>query len=116
MRKSSNTLGISTRLLRRSLLAGAEHRQCCSSFRYWRLYSGLRYHSVLFSMRKTGVQSENANCQFYTRNVEKIKSVYERGAKVFCPPFASHPRGNTACPRGDPWGSPSASPGNSGDV
>jgi hypothetical protein len=48
VRKLSDTLGISTRFLRRTLLAGTEHRQCCSSFRYCRLCSGLGYHSVLF--------------------------------------------------------------------
>jgi hypothetical protein len=48
VRKFSDTLGVSTRLLRRSLLAGSEHRQCCASFRYCRLCSGLGYHSVLF--------------------------------------------------------------------
>jgi hypothetical protein len=50
VRRLADTLGISTRLLRRSLLAGSEHRQCCTSFRYCRLCSGLGYHSVLFQL------------------------------------------------------------------
>lgn len=41
-------LGVSVRLLRRSLLAGSEHRQCCENFRYCRSCSSLGYHSVLF--------------------------------------------------------------------
>jgi hypothetical protein len=47
IRRLSHALGVSARVIRRSL-AGSEHRQCCSSFRYCRLCSGLGYHSVLF--------------------------------------------------------------------
>jgi len=48
IRRLSSTLGVSVRLLRRSLLAGSEHRQCCANFRYCRSCSSLGYHSVLF--------------------------------------------------------------------
>jgi hypothetical protein len=48
IRRLSSTLGVSVRLLRRSLLAGSEHRQCCENFRYCRSCSSLGYHSVLF--------------------------------------------------------------------
>jgi hypothetical protein len=48
VRRLAHTLGVSARVIRRSLLTGSEHRQCCSSFRYCRLCSGLGYHSVLF--------------------------------------------------------------------
>jgi hypothetical protein len=44
----SQMVAISPRVIRRSLLAGSEHRQCCSSFKYCRLCSGLGYHCVLF--------------------------------------------------------------------
>jgi hypothetical protein len=44
----SQMVAISPRVIRRSLLAGSEHRQCCSSFKYCRLCSGLGYHTVLF--------------------------------------------------------------------
>jgi hypothetical protein len=48
IRRLSHMLAISPRIISRSLLAGSEHRQCCSSFKHCRFCSGLGYHSVLF--------------------------------------------------------------------
>ena len=48
IRRLSSTLGVSVRLLQRSLLAASEHRQCFENFRYCRSCSSLGYHSVLF--------------------------------------------------------------------
>ncbi|SOE97716.1 hypothetical protein SAMN05414139_10874 [Burkholderia sp. D7] len=48
LRRLLHMLGISPLMISRSLLAGSEHRHCCSSFKHCHFCSAPGYHSVLF--------------------------------------------------------------------